>query len=63
MVENRIGMYGETPRIKIGQYIICCMNPDGNDKTVWIETLDGIGGEFQESLLETTIEEFFNKYI
>lgn len=62
MSKKRIGMYGDTPKLKIGIYTICRMNPDGDDKTIWIESEDGEGAEFNADLFEATIDTFFNKY-
>jgi len=37
--KNRIGMYNETPRVVVGDYSICRQDPDGENKTVWIEDI------------------------
>ena len=59
--KRRIGMYGDTPRVKVGKYIICRQDPDGANESVWIEEEEETGGEFDDSLFEKCIEEFLNK--
>jgi hypothetical protein len=54
-----IGMYGETPRIKIGKLTICRQND--SDETVWIEDEEGIGGEFLSSDIEGLLQKYFDK--
>ena len=44
------------PKIKVGRFVICKQS----DNSVWIETEDGEGGEFSNTLFEKMIEEFFN---
>jgi len=59
---NRIGMYGETPRIVVdGNLNMCLMDPDGKNKSVWISNLQEEGGEFQIADLTWPISEFFEK--
>jgi len=55
--KNPIGMYGETPRVKIGKYTICRQD----DKSVWIEVEGDEGGQFSDESFEKTIAEYFNK--
>lgn len=57
---KRIGMYSETPHIKIGNFSLSRMDPDGNNKTIWIESEEGEGGEFCENKLEEIIKVFFD---
>ncbi len=53
-----IGMYGETPRVKIGQYSLSIMR----ENSIWIEHEDGEGGEFEESDLEAVVHAFYKKH-
>ena len=53
-----VGMYGETPKVKVGKFSIC--RQDG--KSVWIELENGEGGSFSDDLFGKSIEEFFNKH-
>lgn len=53
-----VGMYGETPRVKVGQFNICRQN----DNSVWIETADGEGAQLPDDLFEEAIREFYEKY-
>ena len=58
MKEKQIGMYGETPHVKIGKFVI-----SRQDKTqIWIEDEGEDGGAFSEADLEKHIEKFYNKY-
>lgn len=56
-----VGMYGETPRVKIGKYTISRQD----DRSVWIEVDEGKdegeGGAFPDTLFEQCIEDFYNK--
>jgi len=59
--KNRIGMYNETPRVVVGGYSICRQDPNGEDKTVWIEDiLTGEGSAFPDDSLADAIKKFFN---
>jgi len=59
--KNRIGMYNETPRVLVGGYSICRQDPDGENKTVWIEDiLTGEGAAFPDDSLSDAIKEFFD---
>lgn len=60
--KKKIGMYGETPRIKVGKFTICRMCPDGEDNSVWIEFADGEGAEFSDELFEEAIASFYAKH-
>lgn len=57
---HRCGMYGETPSVKIGEFTLSRMFPDGEDKTVWMEHESGEGGEFQDADLNKALQEFFD---
>jgi len=57
---RRIGMYGETDRVAVGKYSICRQNPDGKNKSVWIEdTETGEGGEFSDEVFLSAINKFY----
>ena len=56
-------MYGDTERVKIGNFTICRQNPDGEDDSLWIEKEDGEGMEIKESLVETHIKNIFSIYM
>jgi hypothetical protein len=56
----RSGMYGETPRVEVGDYTLCRQDLDGGNNSVWIEHEDGTGGSFPADKLEEVVEEFFN---
>ena len=58
--KDKIGMYGETPRITIGKFIICEMTlPPGNQ--VWIEEIDEDGMAFGKNLFEAALKKFYDK--
>jgi hypothetical protein len=59
--QDKLGMYEETPRIKIGCLEICEFRnpPDG---TVWIENETGEGAQFNKTDLEPLILQFYNKH-
>jgi hypothetical protein len=63
MSKNKIGMYGETQIVKVGKYNICRQDPDGKNKSVWIENNDGIGGEFSDIIFESAMDVFFKENI
>ena len=56
MTIQPIGMYGETSRVKVGDFEICRQT----DKSIWIEHEDGEGGEFSEAEFANAIKKFFN---
>ena len=57
VTEKMAGMYGGTPRVKIGKFIVCRQS----EKTIWIEE-DGVdGGEFIEEVFEQAVQEFYHK--
>lgn len=53
-----VGMYGETPRVKVGPFSICRQN----DNSVWIECEDGEGAQFSDKLFEQAIRDFYGKH-
>jgi len=62
MAKDKIGMYGETPQVKIGKYTISRQDPDGADKTLWISNGDE-GFEIEEDIIEDHIEDIFDLYM
>ena len=56
---KRMGMYGDTDSVTIGKFTISRQDPDGEDRSVWIQHESGEGGEFQDSAFEKAIEEFY----
>ena len=48
--KKKIGMYGETPCVKIGKFSICRQTEDGD--TLWIEKAGGEGMEIREEIVE-----------
>lgn len=58
---NKSGMYGEMPIIKIGKYNISEMSNNENETTVWIKDTDSDeAGQFQKEDLLPILEAFFN---
>lgn len=57
---SKNGMYGEMPKVNIGEFTICQMS-EGSSQ-VWIENNEGEAGEFNGKLLEPLMKEFFNKH-
>jgi len=55
-----LGMYGETPQIKIGKFIICEQTLPAGD-SVWIQEAEKDGGVFPKAKVETALEDFYNK--
>lgn len=41
--EAKNGMYGETPRIEIGDITICLMSDCKNEPDLWLENQEGEG--------------------
>jgi len=61
--EKKSGMYGETPKIKIGKYIIADMSNEEECSTVWIEDTErGEGGQFSKNSLVDFIDKFYNEF-
>ena len=56
----KLGMYGESPKVKIGQFTISMASNEKNEDSVWIENEDGEGGEFTGKSLEEIISAFFD---
>ena len=60
--KRRIGMYDETPKIRIGRFTICeATIPVGNQ--IWIEESGEDGGAFDKGLLEPSLKGFFDKHL
>lgn len=59
---RKVGMYGETPSVKVGEFTLSRMNSDEDCESIWIEHESGEGGEFQENQLEKVIAEFYDKH-
>lgn len=60
--KKKVGMYGETPKVTIGNFTICEMTLPAGD-SIWIERPEEEGGEFKKSLLEPMLKEFFDKHL
>jgi len=58
--ENKSGMYGETPSVRIGRFVISQMTNNNNDAKIWIKNGEDEAGEFDGKNLEKHIEIFFN---
>ena len=56
--ETKIGMYGETPRVKVGKYTICRQD----ESSVWIEHESGEGAQFPDDLFEECIHDFYSSH-
>jgi len=56
------GMYDEMPKIQIGRFEICMMSDKEGEDRIWVRDGEEEAGEFKAVLLESYIEEFFNKY-
>lgn len=55
----KLGMYGETPRIQVGDFEICeFTTPPG--EFVWIEILGGEGAQFPKERLAPILKQFFH---
>ena len=52
-----VGMYGETPRVRIGKFTISRQDDD----SVWIETDQGEGAQFPDNLFEQCVLKFYEK--
>ena len=58
---DKLGMYNETPRVVVGGYSICRQDPDGENKTVWVEDiLTRQGAVFPDESLGAVIKKFFD---
>lgn len=61
-VKSKLGMYGETPRIIIGQYEICeFMLPPNN--CLWIEITGGEGAQITKKSFEPILSRFFKEHM
>lgn len=58
MADKKVGMYGETPRIKIKDLTICRQG----DNSVWIEEDGGEGGEFNDELFCPVLRKFYDEH-
>ncbi len=61
MSKVKIGMYGETPRVKIGNLAICMASDAEGEDSVWIEDASGDGGSFKSHLFEKVLQDRFNE--
>ena len=61
---NKNGMYGDTPKIRIGRFSICEMTIPAGDE-IWVEDEDlESGGDaacFPKALFEPAIKEVYDK--
>ena len=60
LLDKKIGMYDETPKITIGKFTICEMTIPVGD-SIWIQEQDEEGGEFKKDGFEPFLKEFFDK--
>jgi hypothetical protein len=58
--KKKLGHYGETPRITIGNFIICEATLPAGDK-LWIEEVDEDGMQFPKKLFEATLKKFYDE--
>jgi hypothetical protein len=58
----KVGMYGETPQVKVGRFIISQGSDKEGDTTIWIQDGEEEGGNFNGDSFESYVEEFFNKH-
>lgn len=56
------GMYGEMPKLQIGRFSICLMSDKKDETKIWIDDNEEDAGSFPIGLLESHLEEFYNKY-
>jgi len=59
--EVKSGMYGEMPKIKIGEYSLCEFSDKKNEKTIWIEHESGEGSQFQKSDFLKVLNKFYKE--
>lgn len=59
--DKPIGMYGETPELRVGPYMLRRQDPSGVDNSVWIEHDNGEGGTFPDSLIASILDDVYNK--
>jgi len=57
--KRKVGMYGDTPRITIGKFIICEQH-DPPGETVWIEEVGEDGSEFRKDMFEKALKKFYD---
>lgn len=61
-MNNKNGMYGEMPIVKIGRFEISMMSNKEDEDRIWVKDGDEEGGEFKAVLFERFIEQAFNKF-
>lgn len=59
-VRQPSGMYGETPKINVGDFRVCLMGGTGDG--LWIESNDGEGGQFHGPCLEDAIKRLWDEH-
>jgi len=59
-IKNCVGMYGETPRVKVGSLSICQQYIADDSKGIWIEDESGEGGDFKTEMVEKVLRKFFD---
>jgi len=59
--KDKLGMYGETPRVTIGRYEICEFTLPPDD-TFWIEIIGGEGAQMSKDSFEPIVSDFFSKH-
>lgn len=62
-VEFKNGMYGEMPKLQIGEFTIALMSDLPECDSIWIQDErkeGGEGGEFPIKLFEQSVSNFFN---
>jgi hypothetical protein len=59
-----VGMYGETPSVKIGPFTVSRQYEENTDDPelmgIWIKHEDGEGGQFDEAALAAHIQTFWD---
>ena len=58
--KTKSGMYGETPRIIIGEFTISESSTSKDNSKIWIEHQSGEGGDFSKKDFEKVLETFYN---
>ena len=57
--KQKIGMYGETPKIEVGNYTISEFTLPPGD-SIWIEAEDGEGGQFPKEKFLVVLKRFYD---
>jgi len=60
--EKKIGMYGDTPRIAVGRFLICDQHEPADDQ-IWIEEVGVHGGVFSKEVFEKAVAQFLSEHI